>query len=110
VIVRDAAPPTPGSELKATTRILERESEVHVADRIIEVTWEDLIRREDLRGRRLRVAVIDEALPPELESTRDGQDPWVARLREWADSHPDSNQFLDDSRDAIYSGTVVDPR
>jgi hypothetical protein len=81
-----------------------------VADQIIEMTWEELIRREDLQGRRLRVTVIDEMLPPDFESMRDGHDLWVARLREWADSRPTYDQFVNDSRDAIYDGTVDHPR
>jgi hypothetical protein len=81
-----------------------------VAEQIIEATWEDLIRREDLRGRRLRVTVVDEARSSQTEPTRNGEEAWVIRLREWADSHPRIDHFVDDSRDAIYGGTVDDPR
>ena len=83
-----------------------------MAEQVIEATWEDLIRREDLRGRRLRVTVIDDngAHSPQLHSPRAGDDPWVARLREWAARQPAPSHFVDDSRDAIYGGTVDDPR
>ena len=35
---------------------------------------------------------------------------WSRRFREWAESHPPTGHFVDDSRDSIYSGTIDDPR
>ena len=76
-----------------------------MAEQVIEGTWEDLVRRQDLRGRRLRVTVVDEGVPASTFA-----DDWVRRLREWAESHPAVGHFVDDSREGIYGGTVDDPR
>ena len=76
-----------------------------MAEQIIEATWEDLIRREDLRGRRLRVTVVDEARSSHTEPAVNGENAWVVRLREWAESHRRDLPLLSDeaiSRESIY--------
>lgn len=70
---------------------------------VIEGNWDELLRREDLQGRRVRVIVLDEKAEPQ-------SDPWLKSLQEWADSHPPVSHFVDDSRESIYSGTTDDPR
>lgn len=70
-------------------------------DEIIQGDWDDLVRRGDLHGRKVRVIVID-------EERRDN--PWLKSLRAWADSHKPLGHPVDDSRESIYSGTVDDPR
>jgi hypothetical protein len=72
-----------------------------MADEIIQGEWDDLVRRDDLHGRKVRVIVIDE------ESS---DNPWLKSLRAWADSHKPVGHLIDDSREGIYSGTVDDPR
>ena len=74
-------------------------------DRVIEGKWEDVVLREDLRGHRVRVIVMDEAANP---PTADAD--WLRRLRAWAAGQPKVGHFVDDSREAIYGGTVDDPR
>jgi len=75
-------------------------------DRVIEGTWDEVIQRQDLRGHWVRVTVLDETATP----TSSEPASWAARLREWAQSHPRVNHFVDDSREGIYGGTVDDPR
>lgn len=70
---------------------------------IIEGKWEDLADRRDLRGRKVRVVVLEEADKGE-------NDPWLKSLQAWADSHEPAGHWVDDSRESIYSGTVDDPR
>jgi hypothetical protein len=70
-------------------------------DEIIQGDWDDLVRRRDLHGRKVRVIVID-------EDTTDN--PWLKSLRAWADSHEPLGYLVDDSRESIYSGTVDGPR
>ena len=70
---------------------------------VIEGQWDELIVRQDLHGRRVRVVVLE----PEKHSE---QDPWLKSLRAWADSHQPLGHLVDDSREGIYSGTVDDPR
>lgn len=72
---------------------------------IIEGTWEELVRREDLRGRRLRVILLDNPTAPPASA-----DAWIQRLRTWAAAHPPVPHPVDDSRDVIYGGTLDDPR
>ena len=68
---------------------------------IIEGNWDDLVSRTDLRGRRVQIAVLDDA----PADTR-----WLARLQRWADSHQPVNHTVEDNRESIYNGTVDDPR
>jgi hypothetical protein len=68
---------------------------------IIQGTWEELAARTDLRGRRIRAVVIDEATP---------DDPWLRSLQSWADNHRPLGHRVEDSREGIYAGTVDDPR
>jgi hypothetical protein len=68
---------------------------------IIQGDWDDLVRRGDLRGRKVRVIVIDE---------QKVENPWLKSLREWADSHESLGHSVEDSRESIYSGTMDDPR
>lgn len=72
-----------------------------MSDEIIQGDWDDLVRRGDLRGRKVRVIVIDE---------QKVENPWLKSLRAWADSHKPLGHSVDDSRESIYSGTVDDPR
>jgi hypothetical protein len=72
-----------------------------MSDVMIQGNWDDLVARQDLRGRRVRVTVIDEQLP---------DNPWLKSLHAWADSHKPLGHLVDDSRESIYSGTVDDPR
>ena len=67
---------------------------------IIQGEWDDLVTRQDLRGRKVRVIVLDEV--------RDN--PWLKSLIAWADSHKPMPHPVDDSRESLYSGTVDDPR
>jgi hypothetical protein len=69
---------------------------------IIEGTWEDLAKRDDLRGRRLRAVVLE-------EGGKSSRDEWLKAFDAWVDSHAPVNHFVDDSRDSIYTGTVDDP-
>jgi hypothetical protein len=72
-----------------------------MSDEIIQGDWDDLVRRRDLHGRKVRVIVIDEERI---------DNPWLKSLRAWADSHKPVGHLVDDSRESIYSGTVDDPR
>jgi hypothetical protein len=76
-----------------------------MSDVTIQGNWDDLVARQDLRGRRVRVTVIDEQLP---DNSVDN--PWLKSLHAWADSHKPLGYSVDDSRESIYSGTVDDPR
>lgn len=40
------------------------------------------------------------AAPPRTETAEE----WIARLREWAESHPKREIVIDDSRESIYEG------
>ena len=70
-------------------------------DKVIEGVWEDLISREDLRGRTVRIVVLDQ---------QPQDNPWLKSLNSWADSHEPLAHKVDDSRESIYTGTVDDPR
>jgi hypothetical protein len=70
---------------------------------IIEGRWDDLIARRDLRGRRVRVMVL------EGEAGGEG-DSWLASFLAWVHSHAPTAHIADDSRESIYSGTLRDPR
>ena len=72
-----------------------------MSDLTIQGDWDDLVTRQDLRGRRVRVTVIDE---------QQQDNPWLKSLHAWADSHKPLGFAVDDSRESIYSGTVEDPR
>ena len=72
-----------------------------MSDVMIQGNWDDLVARQDLRGRRVRVIVIDEEQP---------DNPWLRSLHAWADSHKPLGYSVDDSRESIYSGTLDDPR
>jgi hypothetical protein len=72
-----------------------------MSDEIIQGDWDDLIRRRDLHGRKVRVIVIDEE---KIDN------PWLKSLRAWADNHKPLGHPVDDSRDSVYSGSVDDPR
>ena len=79
---------------------------------MIQGNWDDLVNRQDLRGRRVRVTVIDEQPGGSgIDTGNDpGGNPWLKSLRAWADSHKALANQVDDSRENIYSGTVDDPR
>ena len=67
---------------------------------IIDGKWEELLTREDRRGRNVRVIVLDNAQG----------NPWIKSLRAWADGHTALGHRVDDSRESIYSGTIDDSR
>jgi hypothetical protein len=68
---------------------------------ILQGNWDDLVARHDLRGRQVRVIVLDEEQP---------DNPWLKSLLAWADSHQPLGHPADDSRESIYTGTIDDPR
>lgn len=68
---------------------------------IIQGEWDDLIRRQDLHGRRVRVVVLDD---------EPSENPWVRSLHAWANRQQPPVRPIDDSREGIYSGTRDDPR
>ena len=70
---------------------------------VIEGKWEDLVARQDLRGRSIWAIVFDDA-------EKGKEDPWLQSFHAWADSHEPVEQWVDDSRESIYSGTMDDPR
>ena len=70
---------------------------------IIEGIWEDLAGRQDLRGRRVRIVVLE-------EGNKGGEDTWLESFQKWVDQHAVLAPQVDDSRESIYSGTVDDPR
>ncbi len=70
---------------------------------VIEGKWEDLAGRQDLRGRTVRVIVLE-------EGGKRAEDPWLKSLQVWADSHEAVGHRADDSRESIYSGSLDDPR
>jgi hypothetical protein len=65
--------------------------------------WEELIKREDLRGHRVRVIVEDPELTPDADA-------WVKGLYEMAGLGIRTDHVVDTSRDCIYSGRHDDPR
>jgi hypothetical protein len=74
-----------------------------MSDVMIQGNWDDLVARQDLHGRRVRIIVLDQERP---------DNPWLKSLHAWADSHMPLGQgnVVDDSRESIYSGTIDDPR
>jgi len=74
-----------------------------MSDVMIQGNWDDLVARQDLHGRRVRIIVLDQQRP---------DNPWLKSLHAWADSHMPLGQgnVVDDSRESIYSGTMDDPR
>ena len=72
-------------------------------DEIIQGNWDELVNRHDLRGRKVRVIVLDQDQEP-------ADNPWLKSLRAWADSHKSLGHPVNDDRESIYSGTVDDPR
>ena len=70
---------------------------------IIEGKWEDLAGREDLRGRTVRVIILE-------EGEKGKEDPWLKALHAWVAAHEPVAHWVDDSRESIYSGTIDDPR
>jgi hypothetical protein len=76
-----------------------------VAEQVIKGTWEQVAQQYDLRGRRVRITLLDDGGPAAATDN-----PWVRQLREWAGSHTPVTEFADDSRESIYGGTVDDPR
>ena len=74
-----------------------------MSERVIERVWDDLVRREDLRGRRVRVTVIDDATASSPEQASEAAETWAARLRAWARSHRATEHPADDRRESIYT-------
>ena len=68
---------------------------------VIEGKWDDLVKRHDLRGWKVRIIILDQA---------PSDNPWLKSLRAWADSHKPLGHRVDDSRESIYPGTADDPR
>jgi hypothetical protein len=79
-----------------------------MTEQTIEGTWEELLHRADLRGRRVRVTILGTAEPK--SSITAGESAWLSELRAWVDSHPLVSRPVDDSREGIYSGTIDDMR
>ncbi len=75
---------------------------------VIQGNWDDLVARQDLRGRRVRIIVLDDERPDNPRP----DNAWLKSLHAWADSHMPlaGGHRVDDSRESIYSGTVDDPR
>ncbi len=71
---------------------------------IIQGNWDDLVKNNNLHGRKVRVIVLDE------DQGEAPDNPWLKSLRAWADGHRPLGHPVDDSRESIYSGTVDDPR
>jgi hypothetical protein len=76
-----------------------------MSDVMIQGNWDDLVARQDLHGRRVRIIVLDPERPDERPDN-----PWLKSLHAWADSHMPLGHLVDDSRESIYSGTIDDPR
>jgi hypothetical protein len=76
---------------------------------VLEGNWEDLIQREDLRGHRVRVIVLDDDKAP-LSSPPTDPEEWSKRFNEWLATHSPVGHFVDDSRESIYEGTIDNPR
>jgi hypothetical protein len=74
-----------------------------MSERVIEGVWDDLVDREDLRGRRVRVTVIDDETTSSPEQSVETAEKWVDRLRAWAASHRPIDRPADDDRDSIYA-------
>lgn len=72
-----------------------------MAEEIFQGDWDELVRRLDLRGRKVRVIVMD-------QSTSNHS--WIQSLRAWAGGHKPLGGDVDVSREGIYSGTMDDPR
>ncbi len=70
---------------------------------IVERKWDDLVGRHDLRGRHVKVIVLEEGEEQE-------ESPWLRSLRAWVDDHEPLGHWVDDSRESIYFGTSDDPR
>ncbi len=68
---------------------------------VIQGDWDDLVKRPDLHGRRVRIIVLDDE--------QDGN-PWLTSLRAWAEAHAPVQHQVNDDREDIYGGTVDDPR
>ena len=88
-----------------------------MSDEIIQGDWDDLISRHDLRGRRVRVIVLDQPRSTAVSATAttpvsasEPANPWIANLFAWADSHKPLTNTIDDSRESIYTATTDDPR
>jgi hypothetical protein len=76
-----------------------------MSNRIIEGPWEEIVQRDDLRGHRVRVVVVDEPVRNQIERAQ-----WISQLRAWANTRPAIHRIVDDSRESIYGGTLDDPR
>ena len=79
-----------------------------MTEQTIEGTWEELLHRTDLRGRRVRVTILGVA--ETKSSVKAGESAWLSELRAWVDGHPPVSHRVDDGREGIYSGTTDDPR
>ncbi len=79
-----------------------------MSDEIFQGQWDDLVKKHDFRGRKVRVIVLDEQ--PIGNTPSPEENPWLKSLRAWADSHKPLKHLVDDSREGIYSGTADDPR
>jgi hypothetical protein len=80
-----------------------------MAPQILEGTWEEIeLQAERLRGKRVRVTVVDDAASfvpnaPFYETASPAE--WSRALREWAASHPRTDAVLSEdaiSRESIY--------
>lgn len=80
-----------------------------MTERTIEGNWDDVVLRNELRGHRVRVTVLDKSAPRGPRPAQSAEQ-WARELQAWADAHPHTSHFVDDSRDSIYGGTVDEPR
>jgi hypothetical protein len=81
-------------------------------EQVIEGKWDELVQREDLRGHRVRITVL-EPLPTQHlteSSTPEERQRWLAAFKAWVESHEPVGHFVDDSRESIYDATIGNPR
>jgi hypothetical protein len=72
---------------------------------VIEGEWDELLKRNDLHGRKVRITILDEEHREALET-----DQWLKAFHAWVNRPRPVTGPIDDSRDSIYSGTMDDPR
>lgn len=68
---------------------------------IYQGVFEDVIAEHDLKGRTVRIEVIEPAV---------NRFDWLQRLKAWQQEFQFHGPPANDSRESIYSGTIDDPR
>ena len=84
---------------------VESSEEDFVLDFEITGQWDELVQREDLRGHRVKVIVMDEPTRPGPST-----DEWLKALRRMVANGVRTGQDVDTSRESIYTGTLDDTR